>query len=85
MIEVCLTVCLTSMTHGVTIICPTVGQRRDEMQKAKEMCQRRIRFPDDVKLAIERNGEKECRKFNTEIIYQLRKVYGLTGEKNSVA
>ncbi|EEQ4058800.1 MULTISPECIES: hypothetical protein [Enterobacteriaceae] len=55
------------------------------MQKAKEMCQRRIRFPDDVKLAIERNGEKECRKFNTEIIYQLRKVYGLTGEKNSVA
>ena len=55
------------------------------MQKAIEMCQRRVRFPDDVKLAIERNGEKECRKFNTEIIDQLRKVYGLTGEKNSVA
>ncbi len=47
MIEVCLTVCLTSMTHGVTIILPTVGLRRYEMQKAKEMCQRRVRFPDD--------------------------------------
>jgi hypothetical protein len=68
-----------------SIVWPTIHIRRYEMQKAKEMCQRRVRFPDDVKLAIERNGEKECRKFNTEIIYQLRKVYGLTGEKNSVA
>lgn len=54
-------------------------------KKQKRCVNDEFRFPDDVKLAIERNGEKECRKFNTEIIYQLRKVYGLTGEKNSVA
>lgn len=52
------------------------------MEKAKEMYQRKVRFPEDVRQAIERNGEEECRQFNTELIYQLRKVYGLTGEKS---
>lgn len=52
------------------------------MEKAKEMYQRKIRFPDDVRQAIEKNGGEECRQFNTELIYQLRKVYGLIGEKN---
>ncbi|HAT7704159.1 TPA: Arc family DNA binding domain-containing protein [Enterobacter roggenkampii] len=55
------------------------------MEKAKEMYQRKVRFPDDVRKAIERNGEEECRQFNTELIYQLRKVYGLTGGKNAQA
>lgn len=53
------------------------------MEKAKDMYQRKIRFPEDVKKAIERNGEDECRQFNTELIYQLRKIYGLSGEKNA--
>lgn len=56
--------------------------REGEMKKAKDMYQRKVRFPDDVRQAIERNGEEECRHFNTELIYQLRKVYGLTGEKS---
>ncbi|ECD4125822.1 Arc family DNA binding domain-containing protein [Salmonella enterica subsp. enterica] len=55
------------------------------MEKAKDMYQRKVRFPEDVRLAIERNGEDECRQFNTELIYQLRKVYGLAGEKNAQA
>ena len=55
------------------------------MEKAKDMYQRKVRFPKDVREAIERNGENECRQFNTELIYQLRKVYGLTGEKNAQA
>ena len=52
------------------------------MEKAKDMYQRKVRFPEDVKRAIERNGEEQCRQFNTELIYQRRKVYGLIGEKN---
>lgn len=55
------------------------------MQKAKDMYQRKVRFPEDVRQAMERNGEMECRQFNTELIYQLRKVYGLTGEKSAQA
>ena len=55
------------------------------MEKAKDMYQRKVRFPEDVRQAIERNGTEECRQFNTELIYQLRKVYGLTGEKNAQA
>lgn len=55
------------------------------MEKAKDMYQRKVRFPEDIKRAIEQNGEEECRQFNTELIYQLRKVYGLTGEKNAQA
>lgn len=55
------------------------------MEKAKEMYQRKVRFPEDVKRAIEKNGEEECRQFNTELIYQLRKAYGLSGEKNAQA
>lgn len=51
------------------------------MQKAKEMYQRKVRFPEDVRRAIEKNGDQECRHFNTEMIYQLRRAYGLTGEK----
>ncbi|AOM40157.1 Arc family DNA binding domain-containing protein [Xenorhabdus hominickii] len=47
------------------------------MQKAKDMYQRKIRFPEEVCKAIEENGEKESRKFNTEVIYQLKKAYGL--------
>lgn len=53
-----------------------------EMERAKDMYQRKVRFPEDVRKAIERNGEEECRQFNTELIYQLRKAYGLIGEKN---
>lgn len=55
------------------------------MEKAKDMYQRKVRFPEDVKRAIERNGGEECRQFNTELIYQLRKVYGLIGEKSAQA
>jgi hypothetical protein len=55
------------------------------MEKAKEMYQRKVRFPEDVRKAIERNGEEKCRQFNTELIYQLRKAYGLIGEKNAQA
>ncbi|EOY5091946.1 TPA: Arc family DNA binding domain-containing protein [Citrobacter farmeri] len=55
------------------------------MEKAKDMYQRRVRFPDDVKRAIERSGEEQCRQFNTELIYQLRKAYGLVGVKNAQA
>jgi len=55
------------------------------MEKAKEMYQRKVRFPEDVRAAIERNGGEQCRQFNTEMIYQLRKAYGLTGEKNAQA
>ncbi|NYY78156.1 Arc family DNA binding domain-containing protein [Escherichia coli] len=53
------------------------------MQKQKR-CQRRVRFPDDVKLAIEEMAKKNAES-SIQGIYQLRKVYGLTGEKNSVA
>lgn len=53
------------------------------MEKAKNMYQRKVRFPEDVRNAIERNGEEECRQFNTELIYQLRKAYGLIGDKNA--
>ncbi|WP_404647746.1 Arc family DNA-binding protein [Raoultella ornithinolytica] len=52
------------------------------MEKAKDMYQRKVRFPEDVRKAIERNGEDESRHFNTELIYQLRKAYGLIGDKN---
>ena len=55
------------------------------MEKAKEMYQRKVRFPEDVRKAIEKNGEDECRHFNTELIYQLRKAYGLVGDKNAQA
>lgn len=55
------------------------------MEKAKDMYQRKVRFPEDVRKAIEQNGEEECRQFNTELIYQLRKVYGLGGEKSAQA
>lgn len=67
------------MTHGVTLcLCPTVGLCGwDKMQKAKDMYQRKVRFPEDICKAIQDNGEKKCRPFNTEIIYQLRKAYGL--------
>ena len=51
------------------------------MEKAKDMYQRKVRFPEDVRKAIERNGVDQCRQFNTELIYQLRKAYGLIGEK----
>lgn len=73
------------MTHGVTLIwCITVGHLLEYlMEKAKDMYQRKVRFPEDVRQAIERNGEEECRQFNTELIYQLRKAYGLMGEKNA--
>lgn len=52
------------------------------MQKAKDMYQRKIRIPDDIRRAIEINGEKQSRQFNTELIYQLRKAYGLVGSKS---
>lgn len=55
------------------------------MEKAKDMYQRKVRFPEDVRKAIEKNGGDECRQFNTELIYQLRKVYGLAGEKSAQA
>lgn len=55
------------------------------VQKAKDMYQRKVRFPEDVRQAIEKTGEQECRQFNTELIYQLRKAYGLTGEKSAQA
>ncbi len=71
------------MTHGVTLVwCLTVGHLMEViMEKAKNMYQRKVRFPEDVRKAIERNGEDQCRQFNTELIYQLRKAYGLIGEK----
>lgn len=71
------------MTHGVTLApCLTVGHFMEVvMEKAKDMYQRKVRFPEDVRKAIERNGEDQCRQFNTELIYQLRKAYGLIGEK----
>ncbi|MDC9615592.1 Arc family DNA binding domain-containing protein [Xenorhabdus khoisanae] len=47
------------------------------MQKAKDMYQRKIRFPEEICKAIQENGEKESRQFNTEVIYQLKKAYGL--------
>jgi len=56
-----------------------------EVEKAKEMYQRKVRIPEDVRKAIEKNGEEECRQFNTELIYQLRKAYGLIGERNAQA
>ncbi|WP_279047203.1 Arc family DNA-binding protein [Cedecea davisae] len=55
------------------------------MEKAKDMYQRKIRFPEDVRQAVERNGREESRQFNTELIYQLRKAYGLIGESNGQA
>jgi len=51
-----------------------------EVQKAKDMYQRKIRFPEEICQAIQKNGEKQCRQFNTEVIYQLKKAYGLTEE-----
>lgn len=73
------------MTHGVTLIlCLTVGRLVEVvMEKAKDMYQRKVRFPEDVRKAIERSGEEQCRQFNTELIYQLRKAYGLIGVKNA--
>lgn len=56
-----------------------------QVEKAKEMYQRKVRIPEDVREAIEKNGEEECRQFNTELIYQLRKAYGLIGERNAQA
>lgn len=56
-----------------------------KVEKAKEMYQRKVRIPEDVREAIEKNGEEECRQFNTELIYQLRKAYGLIGERNAQA
>jgi hypothetical protein len=55
------------------------------MQKAKDMYQRKIRFPEEICLAIQNNGEKQCRQFNTEVIYQLRKAYGLLEHRNAEA
>lgn len=52
------------------------------MQKAKDMYQRKIRFPAEICLAIQSNGEDQSRQFNTEVIYQLRKAYGLIEKKN---
>lgn len=73
------------MTHGVTLVlCLTVGHLVERvMEKAKDMYQRKVRFPEDVRKAIERSGEEQCRQFNTELIYQLRKAYGLIGVKNA--
>ena len=73
------------MTHGVTLVlCLTVGHLVEVvMEKAKDMYQRKVRFPEDVRKAIERSGEEQCRQFNTELIYQLRKAYGLIGVKNA--
>lgn len=73
------------MTHGVTLIlCLTVGHLVEVvMEKARDMYQRKVRFPEDVRKAIERSGEEQCRQFNTELIYQLRKAYGLIGVKNA--
>lgn len=47
------------------------------MQKAKDMAQRRIRFPEELCRVIEKNGGRESRQFNTEVIYQLKKAYGM--------
>lgn len=83
--KLCPTVGLTSMTHGVTMFLPHTEalKIKDEiMQKAKDMYQKKIRFPEDVCKAIQANGDLECRKFNTEIIYQLRKAYGLIESKS---
>ncbi len=55
------------------------------MEKAKDMYQKKVRFPQDICEAIKRNGEKESRQFNTELIYQLRKAYGLIGGIQSEA
>lgn len=55
------------------------------MQKAKDMYQRKIRFPEEICLAIQNNGEMQSRQFNTEVIYQLRKAYELVGKKNDEA
>ncbi len=73
------------MTHGVTLVmCLTVGHLVEVvMEKARDMYQRKVRFPEDVRKAIERSGEEQCRQFNTELIYQLRKAYGLIGVKNA--
>lgn len=68
-----------------TFYAPRWGEKGGVMEKAKDMYQRRVRFPDDVKRAIERSGEEQCRQFNTELIYQLRKAYGLVGVKNAQA
>jgi hypothetical protein len=74
------------MTHGVTINLPHgEAKRRGEMQKAKDMYQRKIRFPEELCLAIQRNGEAESRQFTTEVIYQLKKVYGLIGQRKDEA
>lgn len=71
------------MTHGVTLVLSHSGaERRMDVEKAKDMYQRKIRIPDDVKRAIEVNGEQQSRQFNTELIYQLRKAYGLVGNKD---
>lgn len=68
-----------------TLCVPPWGMIGGAMEKAKDMYQRKVRFPEDVRLAIERNGEEECRQFNTELIYQLRKAYGLEGGKSEQA
>ena len=52
------------------------------MEKAKDMYQRKLRIPYDIKCAIEVNGKQQSRQFNTEVIYQLRKAYGLVENKN---
>jgi hypothetical protein len=72
------------MTHGVTIILPHGGadEGRLKVQRAKDMYQRKIRFPEEICLAIQNNGDKQCRQFNTEVIYQLRKAYGLIEKRN---
>ncbi|CNI02371.1 MULTISPECIES: Arc family DNA binding domain-containing protein [Yersinia] len=55
------------------------------MQKAKDMYQRKIRFPEELCLAIQNNGEAQSRQFTTEVIYQLKKAYGLIGKRKDEA
>ena len=42
-----------------TLCVPPWGMIGGAMEKAKDMYQRKVRFPEDVRLAIERNGEEE--------------------------
>lgn len=71
------------MTHGVTINLPhREAFKENPNAKAKDMYQRKIRFPEEICLAIQNNGENQSRQFNTEVIYQLRKVYGLIEKRN---
>lgn len=55
------------------------------MQKAKDMYQKKIRFPEELCQAIQSNGEAQSRQFTTEVIYQLRKAYGLIGQRKDAA